>query len=737
MRKENKNNQKFIKQKVKILITSSLFLFSFFVYKTTNAIGFEAISFTNTETPTVYDNAMIETTELGDIIICSTGYNTYWKTNTSTTWTSKTASQTHLCDISDNGEKILINNNRYYNYSIDYGNTWSANAEPTNNSGSIQQLSLSDNGEKAIISKFNYYHSTINGFTNINSFYIGTAVDYARALTVNDTQFDINTRGRTYYGTDGVNFTNIDYPTAGDALDQETSKNNRYKCEIKNDYNIRFSNNYNSWDTGYFANANQYRNCRVGDSGIMYLYNNATGTDTNVITLDLNNTSSPAFELLQAPNNKKIEAFNIINETDGEYILCEDGEYCYTYKPEKSGISGYWKGAGGQYCQAGTSCVIPFYYDLCDIWDQEKEYILTLYADDGNNQEYFNSEFYDIKQANTLAGECRGSIDITVNAKKLITAEQGSLRVLEDLDLIWDGAGFWYYIGNSAGYGQETKNIVALMPVSSLINEVYPATTSIPFSYNFTGISDISTSTYTIWIYNDDNHTKTTFNTKEFGTTSGTSSINIANGYYDDIYNLSIILERDNDYSTIIKSNKFKLTFGGQEINENIGTINQIFGTTTSAIVCSAEEWADGNWWTVLKCSTLKTILDIVEKIINGLKTIANTFINILKNVFPFNFIFKVAECWNNSSITGSPTGTDIGTFTDENDNLYITVPKEWNGTATDTDIIVFGEDLFENKATAFFMFTKLLSKFLMWGLFILYLINLAKHKIDELKNEE
>jgi len=160
-----------------------------------------------------------------------------------------------------------------------------------------------------------------------------------------------------------------------------------------------------------------------------------------------------------------------------------------------------------------------------------------------------------------------------------------------------------------------------------------------------------------------------------------------------------------------------------------------IFGTSTQYTACTADEWENGNWWTSIKCNTFKTILDIIQSIITGVKTTVNGFINIVKNIFPFNFITKIVNCWNESKLI--PRNGNLNNILDENNNVYISIPHEWTGNATDTTMIVFGEEITnENeKVNTIFTTIRYLSGPFMWFIFLFGLYYRIKNMIEEIKN--
>ena len=69
-----------------------------------------------------------------------------------------------------------------------------------------------------------------------------------------------------------------------------------------------------------------------------------------------------------------------------------------------------------------------------------------------------------------------------------------------------------------------------------------------------------------------------------------------------------------------------------------------------------------------------------------------------------------------------------------EDGNLKISIPEEWMGT-TSTEIVVWGSEVFnetEETTNTVFNFIRALSKYTIWLLVIIYLLNLAISAFEE-----
>lgn len=167
--------------------------------------------------------------------------------------------------------------------------------------------------------------------------------------------------------------------------------------------------------------------------------------------------------------------------------------------------------------------------------------------------------------------------------------------------------------------------------------------------------------------------------------------------------------------SQYVSSNPFLFTLYNSDAKD---TANIFSKTSIHEMACSQEDWASDDWWDEIKCGTFETTLNGLNSIVNGLKLTINKTIRLFTNIFPFNFITKINECWEDSEFSSLPTELETINFLDKDGNVKIDLPSEWSESGT---ITFWGTDIFKaNKtSTAFFDFIRNLSRYALWAMFI------------------
>jgi len=176
--------------------------------------------------------------------------------------------------------------------------------------------------------------------------------------------------------------------------------------------------------------------------------------------------------------------------------------------------------------------------------------------------------------------------------------------------------------------------------------------------------------------------------------------------------------------------------------NDFIGTTSSsslellLGGISTYSAACSYEDWNATSTYlglnlTLARCSATKAALDLANIVGRIPTNVANGFISVLQNLFPFNIPIKIKQSFDNSTST-LPVALSYFNIADSNGNLAITLPEEWVGSTT--PVAVWGPGVMtENDSAAdFFAGIKAFSTYIMWFMFIIFIW----HKALDIKEE-
>jgi len=198
------------------------------------------------------------------------------------------------------------------------------------------------------------------------------------------------------------------------------------------------------------------------------------------------------------------------------------------------------------------------------------------------------------------------------------------------------------------------------------------------------------------------------------------------------------------DYSTFVISWNPENDFNAYGF-ENFATSTQsIFGTSAHDLACSSEDWIEAasstDWfnWTSIRCRGAETFLNIVYKIVDVARSAVIGLGDIMKNLFPFSLVVSFSDCWQSSASSTLPVELSFLDITDEAGDAYITIPAEWTGTASSSQVAVWGTSVFTPPGSAlasFFAGIRTLSKYLMWALFIFGIYKLGKKAYEEINS--
>ena len=392
----------------------------------------------------------------------------------------------------------------------------------------------------------------------------------------------------------------------------------------------------------------------------------------------------------------------------------------------------YWAGVGTQYGQIGGEWDIPFYWNVCSSYEDINE----LYAYSDNIDGIGNpSKYYLINDKTVFTGPqlCSGIAHLT-GSVSATSADTGTSTIWLATDTNSEYAeseAFNWSITSSGG----SDNFLDFGWNNPLyIEATSTATTTLNFSYDFT---DMSYSGGEVCLYNENSLKKTDY-CSSITSDTGTETIDIANPSSDYVLNGSLVLYNASS-TKLLKSEKFMIAWYSKI---PIIELDDVFGVSIHDMVCDDNQWNAtstyaGLNFTVLKCQTFESALNIAEKIANIPKNIAKGFISVIKTTFPFNLPVKIYESWNNSENGTLPTELNWINPSDEDGNIRFTLPSAWySGTTT---ILLWGDDLFSptgQPQTTVFANIRILSKYLLWALFIFSIIVWGKRLVSDDEDE-
>lgn len=164
----------------------------------------------------------------------------------------------------------------------------------------------------------------------------------------------------------------------------------------------------------------------------------------------------------------------------------------------------------------------------------------------------------------------------------------------------------------------------------------------------------------------------------------------------------------------------------------NISTSTEgILNSNPHDLACSEEQW-DGDYIEKAMCSLKQGFWYTVMLVPNLAKKAVDLFIIGLGQVFPFNLAVNVSRAWelsNGQALPADLSGLDIK---DGNGNVKVNIPTSWSASSS---ITLWGTDVWEanQNLTNFFAFIRVLSKYLLWTLFIGGVLNFGQKVYKEI----
>jgi len=340
--------------------------------------------------------------------------------------------------------------------------------------------------------------------------------------------------------------------------------------------------------------------------------------------------------------------------------------------------------------------------------------------------------------------ECKGSGYLSGSVlTNTQSSGSGYLVLYDDNGQIATSSNFNYTI-NTGGQPNIYIDNSIVSPLK--ITTTGTGTTTLPISYNFDGLAWQGGKVCAVNLTSEEKISETC---NTITATSSLININYPNPNGGLTVNLKYVLFSSGGYN-LLESQPFQLIWGTGGVTNTI--LTNALGTSTSAIVCSTNEWATPDPvldfgfatsslsafnFTKIRCSIEKSGLDIAIKIgqipASFLKTLGNT----ISNIFPFNLPIGILKSWYDSETIALPSNLQFLTPEDANGNLTIEIPASIGGTTSTIEII--GPTVFQNNTNLNGMFNniKALSTYLIWFGLIGEIFILGRNIIDDLSEGE
>jgi len=188
----------------------------------------------------------------------------------------------------------------------------------------------------------------------------------------------------------------------------------------------------------------------------------------------------------------------------------------------------------------------------------------------------------------------------------------------------------------------------------------------------------------------------------------------------------------DNEY---LSSDSFIVAFYSQASTPTF----EDFASSTNALFPLFDCENSGNIFVNASCYISNKLLGLVNVFSDNVSRMAQWFVGILKNVFPFNFAFQIPEVYRISMVTELPADLAWLKLGDGNGNIFMTFPKELVGGSEDLKLAVWGKEVFApagSKSEEVFNRIGVLLGYLLQAGFFFAIIRFAEDVLDILKGE-
>lgn len=360
------------------------------------------------------------------------------------------------------------------------------------------------------------------------------------------------------------------------------------------------------------------------------------------------------------------------------------------------------------YASINATATFPVVYNICQDWDETKTYQLLL------TETASSSPI--IEGASLELDQCSGSKNIEFNTgeDEDFYISNIKIREIETQTTIVETDNIYFAIVSTI---ETSGNMIEFITESPLyINRTgYGTTTVLTFVQMLS--EEIATDNEICLITENGEKSENCINA-EIGIAYKEITIDIPQYDTTQIIKLGLYDENDNLLMTsnspvmlVIYASFYDPDTWNNQFSST--SASSLMGLNSSQLACSIAEWQDTSWWQTLKCSGKKFVFDIMFILEKLVRSFFGTIMNGMENIFPFSIIANVNQSWTRSATKNLPP--DITWIAPEGD-LIFTVPANWTGQGTTTEVIAFGDSIFktgDNSIAIFFERIRALSKYL------------------------
>ncbi len=331
------------------------------------------------------------------------------------------------------------------------------------------------------------------------------------------------------------------------------------------------------------------------------------------------------------------------------------------------------------YSTLGTYKDFSYIFNFCNNYNIDNEYVMVYgvggvevsrqqISSESCSSEYFASSLYhSISMATSTGSSTLAIMSMPYQLNKDIMDEP-----LDNLSLVAFSQEF-----QSVSY-QSSAGFIWLRPTYSINSiDTVATSTKINFSYNFSH-NDSVASTSKVCI----DELGSCYNLSNL---SGEAYILIDNDNVMGSLDVHLTAQ-DIDSKILYTSDPFNIYRAGvvpKTVLENY------LGKSAYDLACNESDWANNsNNLFIGWCDVRYFFWSMTGTGVEGVSSLANGTIGILKNVFPFSLPIKISESWNNSANAVLPAELSLLNQADKDGNILIQMPANLFG-ATSTRVLV------------------------------------------------
>jgi len=492
---------------------------------------------------------------------------------------------------------------------------------------------------------------------------------------------------------------------------------------------IQVSTTYYNWNYYCFS---------FGTAGV-YLYvngeeQNYSSWSNSVSHADY--TKIGMYGLNEHDNEYDIDDFVVYDTTLTSDLMSRyySTELNYTAPSNFPVINLNWAGYNVQQGEIGSFWSVPVYYDFCSYYTEIQTNGLYLQM---TNWNYGIAEKVVVEPGFVGALNCRGTTYLTGQITATSTAIS-TTTVIAYYDVMGgDSLGETSVFDLQIKFQGTSDNYLDNAIVSPLKIYQTSGTSTLPFNYNLTSL-DYSDGQ--ICMFNNDSQTKLPYCYNLGSTTpSGMGYVDIPNANNDFVFNGKYKAYNSNGIA-FFESEVFTITWP----NSLIPDLSLYLSTSTESFVCSTDEWASTSTYlglnlTLFRCNSLKSVVDIAERISEIPKKFGESFVNMVKFFFPLNIPSKILESWETSASSTVPAEFDFLDVSDNDGQITSSIPSTWTGGNSTSTFVLFGTSTMaagSSKMIDFYNAFKNFSVYLQWFIFIFGLIAWGKGIYQDLTTD-